>query len=56
MDCHIRIMWTLGRFHSWAERRVLGRMSWCWNGFWEYPLIGEDLAEAKMELIGEYIS
>ena len=31
-------------------------MPWFWNGLWEYPPIGEAIAEAGQEKIGEYIS
>ena len=28
----------------------------CQNSFWEYPPIGEEIAEVGLEPIGEYIS
>ena len=31
-------------------------MPWCRNSFWDYPQIGEDIAEAGLGPIGEYIS
>ena len=49
------ILRLLGSLHNWVVQRISGMMPWFWNGSWEYPLIGEALAEAGMEPIGCYI-
>ena len=51
-----RILQTLGSFHNLVARSNLGRMPRRQNGQRYYPLIGEELAQAGMVSIGEYIS
>ena len=50
------ILRLLGSLHNWVVQRITGRMHWCLNGRWHYPPIGEAIAEAGLEPIGEYIS
>ena len=50
------ILLVLGSFHNRAARSISGQMPQFWNGCWDYPPIGDVLAEAGMEPIVEYIS
>ena len=50
------IMRLLGSLCNWVAQQITGRMPRCWNGCWWYPPIGEAIAEARLEPIGEYIS
>ena len=50
------IMRFLGSLHNWVAQWTSGQMPWFRNGLWEYPPIGEALAEAGMEPIGECMS
>ena len=51
-----KILQFLGSLQNRVAQRIYVRMPWYCNRHWEYPPIGEVLAESGMELIGEYIS
>ena len=50
------IMRLLGGLHNWVAQCTYGRMPWLQNSLWDYPPIGEALAEAGLEKIGECMS
>ena len=50
-----RILQLLGSYHNRAEKRISVWMPQFRNLRWEYPQVGEALAEAGLEPIGDYI-
>ena len=50
-----RILQPLGSYHNRAAKRISVWMPQFRNFCWEYPLVGEALAEAGLEPIGDYI-